>query len=388
MSEPTADDVPEGLRRTAAWAWRLLVILILGSAALLAVAQLQTLFVALFVALLLTALLHPAAEWLHRRGVPPSLATAGVLLGAVAGIVGALYLAGRAIGDQVYDLAAAAEEGYLQVVDWAQATFGFDLNALPDLVDNWSGALGGSGGSGSVVSSVFGAAGTAVEVLSGAGIALFATIFFVYDGARIWRWLLSLFPRGARFHVDQAGLVSWQTLSSYARGTVLIAAIDGIGIGLGAALIGVPLAAPIGLLVFFFSFIPIVGALLSGLVAVLIALASQGLTGALLMLAVVLLVQQLEGQVLQPIIQGKLVAIHPLAVVLAVAGGSIIAGIVGAVIAVPIIAVLNVIVRYVHSVATSSADEDPEQAPASHDAARGPAEQVREGPSDGPEPSA
>jgi predicted PurR-regulated permease PerM len=150
--------------------------------------------------------------------------------------------------------------------------------------------------------------------------------------------------------VAEAGRLSWQTLSSYARATIVIAAIDGVGIGVGAALLGVPLALPIGVLVFFGSFIPIVGALITGLVAVLIALATLGVTSALLMALVVVAVQQLEGHVLQPLIQGKLVSIHPLAVVLAVAAGSTIAGIVGAVIAVPIVAVANVVVRYVAAV--------------------------------------
>jgi predicted PurR-regulated permease PerM len=151
-------------------------------------------------------------------------------------------------------------------------------------------------------------------VAAGAGVALFATIFFLYDGPHIWSWVTSLFPTRARTHVEQAGRLSWQTLSGYARGTVLIAAIDAVGIGVGVALIGVPLAVPIGVLVFFASFIPVIGALLSGLAAVLI--------------------------------QGRLVAIHPLAVVLAVTAGTIVAGLIGAVIAVPVVAVANVLIRY------------------------------------------
>jgi predicted PurR-regulated permease PerM len=246
---------------------------------------------------------------------------------------------------------------------------------LQDRASDLLSSQGSDGGeAGGIASSAFGAAATALEVVSGAGIALFATIFFVHDGPRIWAWVTSLFPPGARAHVDDAGQLSWSTLSSYARGTVVIAAIDAAGIGVGAWLIGVPLAGTIAVLVFFFSFIPIVGALLSGLVAVLIALATQGLTAALLMLVIVILVQQLEGHILQPVIQGKLVAIHPLAVVLAVAGGSIVAGLIGAVIAVPIVAVANVLVRYTAQVSRrqprdtadpAAADPNPVQTPAS-----------------------
>jgi predicted PurR-regulated permease PerM len=349
---PEAGSVPQGLRTAAAWSWRILVILALVIALLVVVVRLETLFVALFVALLLTALLEPGAARLTRLGVPRILATAGVLVGAVAVIVGVLYLAGRSLARQLEELSTATVDGYNQLVEWAQTTFGFDLGAVSGSITSWIDGLGSGESGSSLAASVFGAASTAFEVVGGAGIALFATIFFVHDGARIWQWVTHLFPSGARAHIDRAGSLSWQTLTAYARGTVIIAAIDGIGIGLGAALIGVPLAAPIGLLVFFFAFIPIVGALLSGFVAVLIALATQGITGALLMLAVVLVVQQVEGHILQPLIQGKMVAIHPLAVVLAVAAGSIVAGIVGAIIAVPIVAVANVIVRYAHGVAT------------------------------------
>jgi len=359
---PEPGSVPQGLRTAAAWSWRILVVLALVVALLVVVIRLETLFVALFVALLLTALLEPGAARLTSRGVPRILATAGVLLGAVAAIVGVLYLAGRSLARQLEELSTATVDGYNQLVEWAQTTFGFDLGSVSGSFSQWIDGLGSGEGGSSLAASVFGAASTAFEVVGGAGIALFATIFFVHDGARIWQWVTHLFPPGARQHIDRAGSLSWQTLTAYARGTVIIAAIDGVGIGLGAALIGVPLAAPIGLLVFFFAFIPIVGALLSGFVAVLIALATQGITGALLMLAIVLVVQQVEGHILQPLIQGKMVAIHPLAVVLAVAAGSIVAGIVGAIIAVPIVAVANVIVRYAHGVATGVPPDPPADA--------------------------
>ncbi|HEX6887134.1 MAG TPA: AI-2E family transporter [Candidatus Nanopelagicales bacterium] len=351
-----ADRVPEGLRTVAGWSWRLLVILALAAVVILVVARLQVLFVAVFVALLLTALLEPPARRLRGWGLPHVLATVAVLLGAVAAIAGVLYLVGRAVLGQVDEFSTAITEGITTLQSWIESTFGASFT---DLWPRVSGLLsgGGEGAGGGITSSVFGAASTAFEVLGGAGIALFATIFFVHDGARIWRWISRLFPGSVRQHVDAAGELSWHSLSSYACGTVLIAAIDGIGIGVGVALIGVPLALPIGVLVFFGSFIPIVGALITGFVAVVIALATVGVTGALLTLAVVIAVQQLEGHVLQPLIQGRMVALHPLAVVLAVAGGSVLAGLVGAVIAVPIVAVANVVVRYAARVARGETDD-------------------------------
>jgi predicted PurR-regulated permease PerM len=323
-----------------------LVILALAAVVVFVIVRLEVLFVALFVALLITALLDPAATLLRRVGLPGALATAAVMLGALAVVGGLLYFVTRAVLDQREEFAEAVSQGVEQVRTWVSATFGTSLEELGAQVGSWFGNLGGGEGGGGITASVFGVASTALEVISGAGIALFATIFFVHDGPRIWSWVTSLFTERSRGYVDTAGRLSWQSLAAYARGTVLIAAIDAIGIGLGVALVGVPLAGPIAVLVFFGSFIPIIGATISGLVAVLIALATVGLTGALLVLAIVIGVQQLEGHVLQPLIQGRMMSLHPLAVVLAVAGGSIVAGLVGAVIAVPIVSVVNVLVRY------------------------------------------
>jgi predicted PurR-regulated permease PerM len=336
--------VPAGLRTAAGWSWRVLAILAVIVAALFVVARLEVLFVALFVALLITALLVPAASRLRAWGVPNALATGAVLLGALAVVGLAFYVVGRAVLDQVDEFQAAITEGIATVREWVDTTFGMSLEQVGERIREILGNVGGEGGG--LTGSAFGVASTAVEVLAGAGIALFATIFFVYDGPGIWAWATRLFPSRVRGHVDTAGRLSWHTLAAYARGTVIIAAIDAIGIGLGVALVGVPLAGPIAVLVFFGAFIPIVGALVSGFVAVIIALATQGLTAALLVLAIVIAVQQVEGHILQPLIQGRMVALHPLAIVLAVAGGSTIAGLVGAVIAVPIVAVLNVLVRY------------------------------------------
>lgn len=360
---PMSEAVPRGLRTVAGWSWRLLVILALAATVLVVVARLEVLFVALFVALLVASLLEPGARRLRRLGLPPALATAAVLLAAVVVLVALLYLAGRSLVNQADEFVAAVTDGFEKVRVWLQETLGLSLEqfegTVGGLASGLGGVLGGGEGGGSLISSAFGAASTALEVVAGAGIALFSTIFFVHDGPGIWSWVTSLFPTGTAAHVDRAGHLSWASLSAYARGTVLIAAIDAIGIGLGVAVIGVPLAGPIAVIVFFGSFVPIVGALVSGLVAVLIALATAGPTAALLTAIVVILVQQIEGHVLQPLIQGKLVALHPLAVVLAVAGGSTVAGLVGAVIAVPIVAVANVLVRYAAGVNRGQVEPGP-----------------------------
>jgi predicted PurR-regulated permease PerM len=187
-------------------------------------------------------------------------------------------------------------------------------------------------------------------VLAGLFIVMFVTFFFLRDGAQIWAFLTRFLPRGARLPMWRAGNEAWETLHSYVKATVFVAFVDALGIGVGAAVLGVPLALPLGALVFLSSFIPVIGATLSGAVAILVALVAKGPVTALIMLAIVIAVQQLEGHVLQPFIMGRAVALHPLAVILVLTGGIVIAGIVGGLIAVPILAVLNTAVR---SLATS-----------------------------------
>jgi predicted PurR-regulated permease PerM len=186
-------------------------------------------------------------------------------------------------------------------------------------------------------------------VLTGVLLTLFSLIFILIDGKGIWNWIVHIFPRKARAAVDGAGRAGWVTLTSFVKVQVLVATIDAIGIGLGAFILGLPLVIPITVLVFLGSFIPIVGAVLTGALAVFIALIFKGWVFALIMLLIVLGVQQLEGHVLQPFIMGTAVKVHPLAVVLVVAAGSLLAGIPGALFAVPFAAVLNVMVHYVSS---------------------------------------
>jgi predicted PurR-regulated permease PerM len=176
---------------------------------------------------------------------------------------------------------------------------------------------------------------------------LFSTLFILIDGRGIWAWIVRIFPRRARLALDGAGKAGWLTLQNFIKVQILVATIDAIGIGAGAAILQLPLAIPIAVLVFLGSFIPVIGAVATGALAVFIALVYNGWVVALIMLCIVLLVQQIEGHVLQPLVMGTAVKVHPLAVVLAVAGGSVVAGIPGALFAVPIVAVLNVMIGYI-----------------------------------------
>jgi predicted PurR-regulated permease PerM len=181
---------------------------------------------------------------------------------------------------------------------------------------------------------------------------LFATLFLLIDGKRIWQWTVRLFPRRARPAVDGAGRAGWVTLTDFVKVQIFVAFIDAVGIGLGAWILGLffggfPLVIPIAIAVFLGSFIPVVGAVLTGAIAVFVALVYLGIWPAVIMLGIVLLVQQVEGHVLQPLVMGTAVKVHPLAVVFAVAAGGFLAGIAGALFAVPVVATLNVVVHYI-----------------------------------------
>ncbi|MBA2738797.1 MAG: AI-2E family transporter, partial [Nocardioidaceae bacterium] len=191
------------------------------------------------------------------------------------------------------------------------------------------------------------AVGTTVgHVVTGIFIALFATFFFSADGARMWRWFVSLLPRAARPELHTSGHVAWVSLTAFVRATVLVALTDATGVALAAVVLGVPLALPLAVLVFVGAFVPIIGAAVSGLVAVLVALVAQGPFVALLMLGAVVLVQQLESHVLQPFLMGRFVAVHPLGIILAIAAGLVAGGVIGALIAVPLVACANAVGKH------------------------------------------
>jgi predicted PurR-regulated permease PerM len=194
------------------------------------------------------------------------------------------------------------------------------------------------------------------RVVTGLVLVMFILFFFLRDGKKIWDWVVGLAPRRARAKLDGAANRAWWTLGGYVRATVLVAFVDAIGIGLGLVILGVPLAFPLIAFVFLASFIPIIGALLSGIVAVLVALVTVGLVKAIIVLIVVIAVQQLEAHVLQPVLMGRAVHVHPLAVALSITAGVIIAGISGALLAVPLVACANAAVKYLVGKEHSSAD--------------------------------
>ncbi|GAA1650105.1 AI-2E family transporter [Microbacterium flavum] len=352
------ETLPHGLRVITAYAWRFVVIALAAGILIWLVIQLKLLVVPLFVAILVTALLWPAFTWMLRRGVPRWLAIVVSVVGTFAIVGGLLWLAIWQITREWSDVRERTLQSIGQFRDYlidgplhltAQQIDALLLQAwtfLQQQVDLlWSGAL--------VIGSTVG------HVATGAVLALFILLCTLADGAGIWRWVVRLFPRRARTDVDGAGRAGWATVVTYARTQLLVATIDAIGIGLGAFLLGVPLAIPIGVLVFLGAFVPFVGAIVTGSLAVFLALVYNGPWIALWMVIVVLGVQQLEGHVLQPLLMGSAVKVHPLAVVLVVAGGAMIAGIPGALFAVPLAAFVNVVAVYLSGRNATGSPPDP-----------------------------
>jgi len=337
--------VPRGLQIAAAWAWRVVALAAAGWVLLQVIARTQLVLVPVLVALLLSALLQPIAAALVKRRVPRALATALVLLGGIAGIGLLVWLVVDQFRNGLGDLTSQVEGGIEEIRDWlVTGPLGLSQTQIDNAIASAENSLRENRSS--LTSGAVGAATTAGHVLTGLLIALFCTFFLVKDGSQIWAWVVRLFPRDVRARADGAGQRAWHTLISYVRATLAVAFVDAVGIGVGAAVLGVPLALPLAVLVFLGSFVPIIGATLSGLVAVLVALVAKGPFTALLLLGVVLLVQQLEGHVLQPLLLGRAVSVHPLAVVLAIATGVLLAAIVGALVAVPIVAVANTVASY------------------------------------------
>jgi len=268
-----------------------------------------------------------------------------VVVGGLIVVAGTLTLVVTQFISGFPDLTAKTTDGIRQIQDWLRTgplhLSNQQLGGTADAAQRWLNSHRDALTSGALAT-----AGTAVEMVASGLLVLFATFFFLRDGARIWRFLVSLLPTAAREPMARAGQQSWLTLVAYVKATVLVAFIDAVGIGLALLILRVPFALPLAALVFLSSFIPIVGATVSGAVAVLVALVTRGPLVALVVLIAVVMVQQLEGHVLQPLIMGRAVAIHPLAVIVAIATGVVLAGIIGALVAVPVVAVLNTGIRH------------------------------------------
>jgi predicted PurR-regulated permease PerM len=356
--------VPYSMRVAAEIGWRLLILAGTVWVLMKVIGTIQLVVLSFVAALLITALLQPFVGRLRRAGVPRGLATAITFVGGfiVMGLVG--WFVVWQVMMNIDNLSSSLQDGVAELKKWllnspfhvTDAQINQIAQSLQDAIGSNSKALTDAGLQGVTV---------IVEVLTGILLAMFSTLFLLYDGRNIWNWCLRLFPEAARGALGGAGPRAWRTLTLYVRGTVIVALIDAVFIGIGIFLLGVPMAVPLAVVIFLAAFVPLVGAVASGVVAVIVALVTQGPVTALAVLGVVLLVQQIEGHVLQPFILGRAVRVHPLAVVMSVAAGSLFAGIGGAVVAVPLVAVANTVIGYLRSYAVEGEMAD---TPGSHEA--------------------
>ncbi|MDX3644635.1 AI-2E family transporter [Streptomyces sp. MB09-02B] len=338
-----ASAVPWGMRVAAEAGWRLLVLAGTVWVLMRVISSVRLLVLSFTAALLVTAVLQPTVARLTRLGVPRGLATAltAALGFIVMGLIG--WFVTWQVMENIDNLSDQIQDGIDELQRWLlDSPFHVTENQINDIAKNLREAI--SDNTDTITSAGLEGVTVIVEALTGILLTMFSTLFLLYDGKRIWQWALKLVPRAARPGVADAGPRAWRTLTAYVRGTVVVALIDAIFIGLGIYFLDVPMAVPLAVFIFLFSFIPLVGAVVSGALAVVVALVTQGVFTAVMTLVVVLAVQQIEGHILQPFILGRAVRVHPLAVVLAVAAGGMIAGIGGAVVAVPLVAVTNTVV--------------------------------------------
>ena len=349
-----ADDagVTHGMHIASAWAWRFLVVVVAVLVIGYGIRYLSEVVVPVTVGVLLTALLIPITNGLQRLRVPRGPAAGITVVATVVVVAGLLTLVGTQIAGQFDSLSTQVGEGVQKLRELGRINFGLTDQDVTNAIKSLREQLTSGGALGQQAAAV---GTTATHVVAGLFISLFCLFFFLYQGDQIWAWLVRLFPRHARAKADSSGRRAWVSLTAYVRATIIVAAVDAVGISLGAAILGLPLVSAIGILVFVGAFIPVVGAFVSGIVAVLVALVAKGPIVAIIMLAVVIGVQQLEAHVLQPFLLGHAVSVHPLAIILSIATGVIIAGIVGALVAVPTAAVINAIVNHL-----AGNDVDPE----------------------------
>ncbi len=346
-SAPTGDvtsAVPRGLQVSAALAWRFLVVIGALYVIVWLLGYFSSVLIPVAVALLLAALMAPGVGKLVEWRVPRGLAVVVVLIGGLAVVGGALTFVIIQFADGLPQLQSQVNSSLDTIRDWLISG---PLHVRQDQIQTYldSAIAAIKENQSEITSGAITTAATIGEVITGMLLTLFVLIFFLYDGAGIWTFLTRAAPAPVHDRVDVAGRRGFSSLVSYVRATAAVAVFDAVGIGIGLWIVGVPLVIPLAALVFLTAFIPIIGALIAGTVAILIALVANGPFAALVVLLIVVGVMQIESHVLQPLLLGRAVRLHPLAVVLAIAAGLVAAGIVGALISVPLLAVMNAGVR-------------------------------------------
>ncbi|MDR2454456.1 MAG: AI-2E family transporter [Bifidobacteriaceae bacterium] len=339
--EPTNwgdDGVPRWLRLSAGVAWRLLVLALAVVVAARAVMAVELVAVALFGAAVITSVLRPLAQLLHRV-MPQALATTLAFVVALAAIGGLGTFVGVSVTSQISRLTQELINGIGQINDFLARmpapVSDLDLTAAGDTITDWL-----RRNSELVVTEVVARFGMAAEVMTAIVLAVFCSVFFVNSGSRMWAWLLAQTKPATARALHAAGHAAWATFAGYTRGIVIVGSTNGLLAGIGLAVIGIPLATPIGVLVAMGTFIPYIGSAIAMSVAIVVALAAKGPWWALVVVAMIVLIGQIEGHLLQPLIMAKQVSLHPVAVAVTVVAGMLLGGVIGAIVAVPVVAVI------------------------------------------------
>lgn len=343
-----AENDPEALvnlrlRMTAAYAWRLLVIGAAVYVLYIVLLRFELVGIAVFLALVFTSLLRPPVNAMSRR-LPRSLAVLLSMLGSLLVIAGVFTLVGTTVADETDRLGQEFSGGVARIETWLE---GPPLRVNPSALSGLQGKISSfvSSHRSIVINQALSGASRAVEILTVLALAVFCSIFFTHSGEQMWRWFTVQLPREARSPWDRAGRAAWSTFSGYTRGTIIVAAANAVMVGIALYLLKVPLALPLTVLEFLASFVPLIGSPVAMAVATVVALAGRGVVTAAIVLVLIVVIGQIEGHVLQPFVMGWAVQLHPVAVAISVIAGSIVAGVIGAVVAVPMVSIAWSIVR-------------------------------------------
>ena len=341
--ERAEQELPLGMRVAAAWSWRLIIIALAVAGLIWGIVQVRIIVIPLLIAILLTALLNPLVDWFVRRGLPRWTGIVAALGVFVAALWTLIWLIVTQLRDGFGDFSKRSVQVWNEILEWGRHnTLGIPVDQVQDLVNQALKLL--ENNQGTLWTGALGVATTAGQLVTGLLLTIFSLVFLLIDGKRIWYWVVGFAPARAHAAFDASGRAGWVSVGQYVRVQIFVAFVDAVGIGLGAGILGVPFAIPIAIMVFLGSFIPFLGAIVTGGLAAFIALVYNGPVTALIMVGVVILVNQIEGHVLQPLVMGNAVRVHPLGVVLAVTTGTLLAGIPGALFAVPIAAAANAVV--------------------------------------------
>ncbi|QES09943.1 AI-2E family transporter [Streptomyces venezuelae] len=338
MQPGTPPTVTPFLRTAAAYAWRILIVGVLVYSLFTVLGRFHEIGVALFLGLVITALLRPLAD-LVARGLPRPIAVALTLLGSIALVLGVLALVGEAVAGERSTLVREFRDGIGRIEDWLERPpFRLDPGALGGLQARIGEFL--SSHRSTLISEAVSGAHHVVAVLTTLALALFSSVFFIHSGDRQWAWFKEQLPGSVRERVATGGRAAWRTFTGYTHGIVLVAAVNAVLVGIALWLLGVPLAVPLALLEFLAAFVPLIGSPVALAVAAVVALAAKGPVVAAIVIGLIVVIGQIEGHLLHPIVMSWAVRLHPLVVAVTVVAGTIAAGIVGAVVAVPLVSVI------------------------------------------------